>query len=66
MKIEEMFLIIIHPDNKSYQRIMISDDYGPIVQDMLECRRKAAQGGFVVPIDFSDYPVHQRPPQKHH
>ncbi len=66
MKIEEMFLIIIHPDNKSYQRIMISDDYGPIVQEMLECRRKAVQGGFVVPIDFSDYPIHQRPPQKHH
>ena len=66
MEIVEMFLIVIHPNNSSFKRYMISDEYAPIVEEMLECRRKAVKGGFKVPIDFSDYPEEERPPVKHH
>ena len=45
---------------------MISDEYGEIVEQMIECRRKAVEGGYKVPIDFSDYPEDVRPPEENH
>lgn len=44
LDVEDLYLIILHPDNLSYRRMrlnILEDE----VEDMIECRRRAVKGG---------------------
>lgn len=42
--ISDMYLIILHPDNKNYRRLRLND-LQDCIQDMLECRKRALDCG---------------------
>ena len=51
LKIVELAIIILHPNNKNYQRFnlnILTDE----VRDMLDCRRRALQSGSKDPVEF--------------
>ena len=65
IEIGDLYLVILHPDNSSYKRMrlnILSDE----VEDMIECRRKAVEGGckqtIILPLPLKEE-VEEESPQ---
>jgi hypothetical protein len=57
LEVADLYLVILHPNQASYQRMrlnIMTDE----VEDMIECRRRAVEGGckqsVILPIDKND------------
>ena len=61
MEVADLYLIIIHPNNPTYQRMRLNI-LKQEVEDMIECRRLAVEGGcksaVVIPIPDDEEVVH--------
>lgn len=64
LEIADLYLIILHPDNKNYRRLrlnMLTDE----VEAMLECRKRAVEAGskslVILPMPIHDHSDDEKP-----
>jgi hypothetical protein len=55
LKISDLALVILHPNNKNYQLIKVNRMEDEVLE-MLECRRRAVKAGCKVPVIFPETP----------